>query len=60
MKAYEREQLMTLLAKLISAQDDVTHLSEQGPEHQKETVKLIAVRNGIRNKIITFVEGLTA
>ena len=54
------ERLMELLTDLISAQDNVTHLNEQGPEFEQQTREAIGKRSGVRNDIMREVEALRA
>jgi len=43
------------LLDLMSAQDDVTHLNEMGPECQEETRAAIRKRNSVRDEIVKHV-----
>jgi len=55
----EREELMRLLTALISAQDDVSRMSDRGgPSAERERRERIAVRNEYRNKILAFFDGI--
>jgi len=53
----EREELMRLLTALISAQDDVSRMSDRGgPQSERERQERIVVRNEYRNKILAFFD----
>ena len=55
----EREELMRLLTALISAQDDVSRMSDRGgPASDRERLERIAVRNEYRNKILELFDGI--
>ena len=57
----EREELMRLLTALISAQDDVSRMSDRGgPESDRERLERIIVRNEYRNRILAFFDELRA
>jgi len=58
MEQEDRERLVDLLTDLIGAQDAVTHMNEKGPRYAQETMRLVAERNGIRNKILELVDSL--
>lgn len=55
MNQQERERLKKMLLKLIRAQDAVTYANENA----QPTTALIVHRDGIRMRIIAFVEQLT-
>lgn len=53
----EHHELMQLLTALISAQDDVSRMSDRGgPESERLRLERIAVRNGFRNKILALFD----
>jgi hypothetical protein len=52
----DRETLCRLLTELITAQDDVTHWNEKGRGFETEAKCAIVVRNGIRHRIVAFVD----
>jgi len=53
----ERHELMQLLTALISAQDDVSQMSDRGgPENERICLERIAARNGIRNDILALFD----
>lgn len=47
------KRLKELLAKLMRAQDDVTHYNEAGPDYAHETDRLILERSDIRDAVIS-------
>ena len=60
MNREDRHTLNSLLWDLLSAQDDVTHYNEKGPDYAEETRLAIAERNAIKQRLIEFVEELEA
>lgn len=49
-------KITALTLELMGAQDSVTHLNEAGPQHQDETIRMIARRDAIRKEIVEYVE----
>ena len=56
MTSDDRATLEMLLTELITAQDTVTHLNEQGQQYENQTQNAIDIRTGIRHRIIAFCE----
>ena len=53
----KRHELMQLLTALISAQDDVSRMSDQGgPASDRERLERIVVRNEIRDDILALFD----
>ena len=53
----EHHKLMQLLTTLISAQDDVSRMSDRGgPENERLRLERIVARNGIRNDILALFD----
>lgn len=55
MNELDEKMLRRLLSELISMQDDITHLNEQGSKYQIEVVGLVEKRKKLVDNIVELV-----